>query len=170
MGADHHLVPTMMIVNEPGTTEPRPPRPVGGGAPAGGGGGGGPASDAIANRRPVLLSNAMVRAPLPGHVFRFCSTSKLVALFSLTMVIVPLPCVLNASIVAWLNAAPSELPASGSRSRIFPSFALRITNRCDGFAGSTGVPAGPMPLQAANRIAFFASSARPLHPPLSPNG
>jgi hypothetical protein len=38
-------------------------------------------------------------APFEGQVFRFCSTSKSVGLFSLTMVIVPLPCVLNASIV-----------------------------------------------------------------------
>jgi hypothetical protein len=44
------------------------------------------------------------------------------------MVIVPLPCELNASIVAGLNAAPSEPPASGSLARIFPSFALRMTN------------------------------------------
>src|SRR5204863_6709610 len=110
-----YLLPTMMIVKEPGTTEPRPPRPPGGGVvPAGGGGGGGPTSDAIANRWPVLLSNAMVRAPFDGHVFRFWITSKVVGLFSLTMVIVPFPWVLNASIVAGLNAAPSELPASGS--------------------------------------------------------
>src|SRR4029434_6755616 len=108
-------MPTTMIVHEPGIALPRPPRPpAGGGVPAGGGGGGGAASDAIAKRRPVLLSNAMVRAPFVGHVFRFCSTSKLVGLFSLTMVIVPLPCVLNASFVAGLKAAPSELPASGS--------------------------------------------------------
>ena len=51
----------------------------------------------------------------------------------MTRVIVPLPCVLNASLVAGLNAAPSELPASDSRSRIFPSFALRMTNVCGGF-------------------------------------
>src|SRR5580765_5517736 len=176
-----------MIVNEPGTAAPRPaPRPpAGGGVPAGGGGGGGPTSDAIAKRCPVLLSNAIVRAPLPGHVLRSCSTSKLVGLFSLTMVIVPLPCVLNASIVCGLNVAPSEPPASGSRSRIFPSFALRITNVCGGLAlgsgvgggpagaGAPGVPragAGPTALHAANRIEFFTSSASPLHPPLSPNG
>src|SRR5215813_161504 len=148
-----------MIVKDPGIAVPRPPRPVGG-TPAGGGG---PASDAIAKRWPVLLSNAIVRAPLPGHVFRFCSTSKLVALFSLTIVIVPLPCVLNASIVAGLNVAPSELPASGSLSRIFPSFALKMTNVCGGLAlgsgagggpagGCPGVPrdgAGPMALHAA---------------------
>src|SRR5947207_12384082 len=160
----------MMIVKEPGIAPPpRPPRPppAGGGVPAGGGGGGGAASDAIANRCPVLLSNAMVRAPFEGHVFRFCSTSKLVRLFSLTMVIVPLPCVLNASIVVGLNVAPSELPASGNLARIFPSVALRMTNVCGGLAlgsgtgggpaggGCPGVPrAGPAPtaLHAANRI------------------
>src|SRR6478752_4920714 len=147
----------MMIVNEPGIAGPRPaPRPpAGGGVPGGGGGGGGPTSDAIAKRCPVLLSNAIVRAPFDGHVFRSCSTSKLVGLFSLTMVIVPLPCVLKASIVAGLNAAPSELPASGSLARIFPSFALRMTNACGGVAfgpGADGGPGGPTTLHAANKI------------------
>src|SRR5215471_384095 len=154
----------MIIVKEPGIAPPPPPRPP---APGGGvvpAGGGGAASDAIANRWPVLLSNAIVRAPFEGQVFRFCSTSKLVGLFSLTMVIVPLPCVLNASIVAGLNVAPSELPASGSLARIFPSFALRMTNVCGGLAlgsgGGGGVPRGaaaPTALHAANRISFFAS-------------
>src|SRR5262245_36992633 len=96
-----YFAPTMMIVKEPGTVAPPRP-PAGGVAP----GGSGAASAAIANRWPVLLSYAMVRAPFDGQVFRFCSTSKLVGLFSLTMVIVPLPCVLKASIVDGLNAAP----------------------------------------------------------------
>src|SRR3977135_2117695 len=137
-------LPTMMIVKEPGIAAPRPaPRPsAGGGVPAGGGGGG-PTSDAIAKRWPVLLSNASVRAPFDGQVFRSCSTSKLVGLFSLTIVIVPLPCELNAYIVAGLNAAPSELPASGSLARIFPSFALRMTNVCGGLALGSGVGGGP---------------------------
>jgi len=65
---DVYFVPTMMIVNEPGTDPRPPPRPVAGGAPAGGGGGGGAASDAIANKCPVLLSKAIVRAPFDGHV------------------------------------------------------------------------------------------------------
>src|SRR5947207_11156737 len=167
----------MMIVKEPGIAPPpRPPRPppAGGGVPAGGGGGGGAASDAIANRWPVLLSNAIVRAPFEGQVFRFSSTSKLVELFSLTMVIVPLPCVLNASIVAGLKVAPSELPASGNLSRIFPSFALRMTNVCGGLAlgsaaggggpncpGAPRAGAAPTALHAANRTWFFASSASP---------
>src|SRR5207342_425239 len=160
-------LPTMMIVKEPGIAAPRPaPRPpAGGGVPSGGGGGGGPISDAIAKRCPVLLSNASVRAPFDGHVFRSCSTSKVVGLFSLTMVIVPLPCELKASIVEGLNTAPSEPPASGNLARIFPSFALRITNVCGGFAlgsgagaGGAGCPgagrggAGPTAAHAANRI------------------
>src|SRR4029078_7091341 len=89
--------------------------PAGDGVPAGGGGGAGPSSEAIAKRWPVLLSNAIVRAPFDGPVLRSCSPSKLVRLFSLPIVMVPLPCVLNASMVSGLNAAPSELPASGSR-------------------------------------------------------
>src|ERR1700682_2274434 len=157
----------MMIVKEPGIAAPRPaPRPpAGGGVPAGGGGGGGPTSDAIAKRWPVLLSNAIVRAPFDGHVFRSCSTSKLVGLFSLTIVIVPLPCVLNASIVAGLNAAPSEPPASGRFASILPSVALRITIiGCGGCTG--GLPDRP---HAAKSTWFFTSNASPLHPPLSTN-
>src|SRR6478736_4755533 len=150
-------LPTMMIVKDPGIAAPRPaPRPpAGGGVPAGGGGGGGATSAAIAKRWPVLLSNAIVRAPFDGHVFRSCSTSKLVGLFSLTMVIVPLPCVLKASMVCGLKAAPSDPPASGSLATIFPSFALRMTKVWGGFApGSVdgGVPVGPTALHAANRI------------------
>ena len=119
------------------------PRPGPPGVPAGGDGSGGAASDAIANRCPVLLSNAIVRAPFEGHVFKFCSTSKLVGLFSLTIVIVPFPWVLNASIVAGLNVAPSEPPASGSLARIVPSLALKMTNVCGGFAFGSGVDGGP---------------------------
>src|SRR5215471_10733969 len=132
----------MMIVKEPGIAPPPPPRPppAGGVDPAGGAGAG---SDAIANRWPVLLSNAIVRAPLNCHVLRFSSISKVVGFFSLTMVMVPFPCVLNASIVAGLNVAPSELPASGSLLRIFPSFALRMTNVCGGLALGSGVGGGP---------------------------
>ena len=113
------------------------------GVPAGGDGSGGAASDAIAKRWPVLLSNAIVRAPFEGHVFKFCSTSNLVGLFSLTIVIVPLPCVLNASIVAGLNTAPSEPPASGSLARMVPSLALKTTKVCGGFAFGSGVDGGP---------------------------
>ena len=83
----HYFIPTIMIVNEPGMARPRPIPP---GLPAGGDGSGA-ASDAIANRCPVLLSKAIVRAPFEGHVFKFCSTSNFVGLFSLMIVIVPLP-------------------------------------------------------------------------------
>src|SRR6186713_741902 len=124
-----------MIVKEPGIGPPRPPpRPAGGGVPAGGAGGGGAGSEAIRKKWLVLLSNVSVRAPLNGQVFRSCTASKLVGLFSLMMVIVPLPCELNASIVAGLKYAPSEPPASGRRARTFPSFALRMTNVCGGLA------------------------------------
>src|SRR3954454_17966933 len=98
----------MMIVKEPGIAAPRPPRPPAGGAVSpGGGDGGGPISDAIAKRCPVLLSHPIGRAPFDGHVFRSCSTSKLVGLFCLTIVIVPWPCVLRSWMVRGLNAASS---------------------------------------------------------------
>src|SRR6185295_2239321 len=109
--------------------------PPGGVVPAGGGGGGGPVSAAITKRCCVLLSKVIVRAPT--IVSRFCSTSNVVGFFSLMMVIVPLLCALNASIVTGLKAAPSEPPASGSVVRILPSFALMIT-----IVGWAGVPCG----------------------------
>src|ERR1035441_40208 len=86
-------LPTIRIVNEPGTTVPwgaRPPRPLSGGVA--GAAGAGPRSWLIVKMWFVLLSNVMVRAPF--MVFRFCSTSKLVGLFSFTTVNVPLPCAL----------------------------------------------------------------------------
>src|SRR5262252_5267071 len=117
-------LPISTIVKEPGIVGPRAgPRPAGGGGAPGAGVGGGPVSTDITYRCCVLLSNVIVRAPF--IVSRFCSTTNVVGLVSLTMVIVPLPCALNASIVAGLNAAPSELPASGNVVRILPSFALR---------------------------------------------
>src|SRR5207244_6455669 len=127
--------PIIRIVNEPGTAAPAPPRP-----PPGGGGGAGPRSTLIVRIRFVLPSNAIVRAPF--IVCRFCSTSKLVGLFSLTTVSVPLPCVLNASIVSGLNTAPSDPPASGRVARTFPSFALITTIfGAGGVAG--GLPEAP---------------------------
>src|ERR1017187_8933720 len=80
-------LPIIRMVTEPGTAAPWGPRP-----PPGGGGGAGPRSWLIVKMWFVLLSNVIVRAPF--IVARFCSTSKLVALFSLTAVNVPLPCVL----------------------------------------------------------------------------
>src|SRR5262249_42012185 len=72
-------LPIIRIVNEPGTAAPRAPRP-----PPGGGGGAGPRSSLIVKMWFVLLSNAIVRAPF--IVCRFCSTSKLIGLVSLTTV------------------------------------------------------------------------------------
>jgi hypothetical protein len=112
-------LPITRIVNDPGTTAPWAPRP-----PPGGGGGAGPRSWLIVRMWFVLLSKVIVRAPF--IVSRFCSTSKLVGLFSFTTVNVPLPCVLNASIVEGLNTAPSDPPASGTLVRILPSVALRM--------------------------------------------
>src|SRR5260221_2652400 len=158
-GDPRRYLPTTRIVNEPGTAAPGVARP-----PPGGGGPAGPRSMLIVRMWFVLLSNVIVRAPF--IVFRFCSTSKLVGLFSLTMVSVPLPCVLNASMVDGLNAAPSEPPASGSFARIFPSVALRIT-----IVGAGGCAGGlPELAHAAKRTWFLSSSARPWHPPTSPNG
>src|SRR5215468_5927158 len=130
-----------------------------------------------AHVRPVRRRHRQEPRSAPFIVSRFCSTSKLVGLFSLTIVSVPLPCVLNASMVDGLKVAPSEPPARGSFARIFPSFALRMTNVWGGFAfglgAGGGVPrggAGPTALHAANRTPFFTSSASPLHPPFSSNG
>ncbi len=54
-----------------------------------------------------------VRVLAPAMVSRFCSTSKVVGPASFTTTVsVPLPWVLKVSIVAGLNAAPSEAPAS----------------------------------------------------------
>src|ERR1019366_7903298 len=145
-------LPTTRIENESGNigprAGPRPPRPCGGAPPAGGvagGGGGGPYSAAIVSMWFVFVSNVSVLAP--AIVWRSCSTAKLVGLFSLTIVLVPLPCELKASIVAGLNTAPSEPPASGSEVMILPSSALRIT-----IMGCAGVTAGiPDCPQAAKR-------------------
>src|SRR5271157_100468 len=161
-------LPIIRMVNEPGTTVPcgpRPPRPLSGvvGGVAGAAGAG-PRSWLIVKMWFVLLSNAMVRAPF--MVLRFCSTSKLVGLFSLTTVSVPFPWVLKASFVAGLKMAPSDPPASGRLVRILPSLALRITIMgCAGWAGGL-----PELAHAANNTWFFASSASPLHLPLSPKG
>ena len=74
--------------------------------------------------------------------------------------------VANASIVAGLNCAPSELPGSGSVVRMRPSFALMTT-----MVGCAGCPcAGVMDdcPQATKSTSFFTSSASPLHrPPLA---
>ena len=127
-----------------------------------GAGGAGPRSCDMVKRWPVLLSSVTVRAPF--MVCKFCSTSKLVGLFSLTIVMVPLPWVLKTSLVAGLKTAPSDPQASGSLVRILPSLALRITMVGCGEGGSVLAR-----LQAAKRIWFLTSMARPLQPPLSTN-
>src|ERR1700736_6879197 len=96
-----YYLPTTRIENESGNIGPRGPRPAGpaGGAPPAGGvagAGGGPYSAAIVRMWFFLVSSVSVFAP--GMVWRSCSTSKLVGLFSLTMVMVPLPWELNASL------------------------------------------------------------------------
>src|SRR5438874_1895378 len=105
---------------------PRPPRPGVGVAVGAGvaGTGGGPYSAAIVRMWLVLVSKVRVLAPV--MVWRFCSTAKLVGLFSLTIVMVPLPWELKTSIVAGLKTAPSEAPASGRVVMILPSSALRM--------------------------------------------
>src|SRR6185369_5075260 len=156
-------LPTTRIENESGSigprAGPRPPRPCGGAPPAGGaagGGGGGPYSAAIVRIWFVFVSSVSVLAPT--IVWRSCSTAKLVGLFSLTIVMVPLPCELKASIVAGLKTTPSEPPTNGSEVMILPSSALRITIR--GCAGVTaGIPDCP---HAAKSTWFLTSSARPL--------
>src|SRR5581483_9242472 len=163
--------PIIRIVNDPGTACPIAGRPFGrAGAP----GGGGVRSCDIVKRCPVFVSSVIVRAPF--IVLSTCSTSKLTGLFSFTTVNVPFPPVLKASIVAGLNTAPSEFPANGSFARIFPSFALSTTiaacdcpaagpPRCAAFGASPAAATGL--LHAANSTPFFASSANPLHPPIS---
>src|SRR3979411_2631986 len=70
-----HYLPTTTIANVSGIIAPRAGR-------APGCGGGGAANSAVINRMlPVLLSSVSVFAR--GGVFTFCSTAKLVGLFSL---------------------------------------------------------------------------------------
>src|ERR1017187_3973803 len=106
--------PTTIIENESGTICPRR-------CP----GGGGVNSPVIEKIWFVLVSTVIVRAP--SFVCAFCSTSKLVGLFSLMTVSVPSPCELNASIVFGLNPAPSTPLPIGRVVMILPSSAFRIT-------------------------------------------
>src|ERR1035438_1829529 len=83
--------PTTRMENESGSMGARPPRPppffwASLGASAGGAGGG-PYSAAISRMWSVLLSSVRVLAR--GMVCRFCSTTKLVGLFSLMTSSVP---------------------------------------------------------------------------------
>jgi hypothetical protein len=95
---------------------------------AGAPGGAGANSADMSKRWLVLLSNVRVLAT--GMVFRVCSTTKLVGLFSLTTVNVPSLCELNASIVEGLNTAPSVPEPIGRVVMIVPFSGLRITIVC----------------------------------------
>ena len=81
----------------------------------------------MVNRCPVLLSNVIVRAPF--IVVRFCSTSNVVGLVSFTIVIVPFPWLLNASIVFGLNCAPSDPEAKDNADPGVTAFPLRLLPR-----------------------------------------
>ncbi len=61
------------------------------------------------------MARLAVERDRPGaiHGLKILLHFELVGLFSLTIVMVPLPCVLKASMVAGLKTAPSDPPASG---------------------------------------------------------
>src|SRR6202000_2757590 len=144
--ASARYLPTNRIANESGTLCPRAGRPPGEGA------GAGVNSAVISSNRSVLRSRVSVFAR--GCVCSVCSTTKLVGLFSFTIVNVPSPCELNASIVFESKTAPSDPLPIGNVSRIFPLPAFKITIVC-------GLR------QDANRILFFTSIANPAQvPPL----
>src|ERR1017187_862976 len=109
-----------------GARGPRPPFfwASGGGASAGGAGGG-PHSAGLISTWLVLVSIVSVLAP--RMVVTFCSTTKLVGLFSLMTVKVPSPFELKASMVLGLKVAPSVPVPIGKVSRILPVSELRIT-------------------------------------------
>src|SRR5271154_5717204 len=135
-------LPATRIENVPGTMAERAGRSPGGTV-------GAVNSAATVKIRFVFASSVRVLAR--GIVSRVCSTVKLVGPFSFTIVSVPSFWELNASVVFGLNAAPSEPRPIGRVARIFPSPALRITMFC-------GLR------QAAKRMLFFTSIARPAHP------
>src|ERR1017187_2906064 len=128
-------LPIIRMVNEPGTAAPWGPRP-----PPGGGGGAGPRSWLIVKMWFVWLSNVIVQAPF--IVARFCSTSKLAGLFSLTTVNVPLPCV------------PSPLP--NCREKHGRAVLRRATDSAIGgirtSAARNATPASEITLESMRRI------------------
>src|SRR5208337_208482 len=128
------------------------PPVAGGAAPAGGAGGAGvgPYSAVIRKRLPVFVSSVMVLARC--GVNTVCSKEKLVGEFSLITVRVPSPCELKTSIVSGLKVAPSQPTPIGRSVMMCPSAADKIIMLF-------------LSRQAAKRIPFFASSARPAHPP-----
>ena len=79
----------------------------------------------------VFVSNVEVLAPI--IVCTVCSTSKLVGLFSFTMVSVPSPCELNASIVDALKTAPSTPAPMGNVFRIIAAQQVMAITLFGGF-------------------------------------
>ena len=141
-------LPTIRSTNEPGSMGPR-------GGPAGRAGApGGAGANSADISKMWFVFRSIVSVLATGMVVRFCSTTKLVGLFSLITVSVPSLCELNASIVDGLNTAPSVPAPIGTVVMILPSLALRIT-----------IVWGLR--QATNRTWLFALSASPAHvPPL----
>jgi hypothetical protein len=114
------------------------------------GAGGGPYSAVMSRMWPVLVSR--VRSWRGRGVVTVCSTTKLVGEFSLMTVRVPSPWELKASMVAGLKVAPSQPLPMGRSVMMWPSVAERMT----------------MSLflrQAAKRMLFLTSRARPAQPP-----
>ena len=119
-------------------------------APGGGVDGTGPYSAVIVKMWSVLESRVRVFAR--AGVGTVCSTAKLVGESSLITVSVPSPCELKASMVAGLKVAPSQPTPVGRSVMMWPSVAERMTMLF-------------LSRQAAKRMLFFASRARPAQPP-----
>src|SRR3984957_15988449 len=126
------------------------------GAPGGGGGalgataGGGADLAVMREIWPVFESRVSVLAR--AGVGTVCSTEKLAGEFSLMTVRGPSPCELKVSMVSGLGVAPSQPTPVGRSVRMCPSVAERITMLW-------------LSRQAAKRMLFLASSARPAQPP-----
>src|SRR5512146_1912513 len=115
--------PTQRTSRLPGP--PRPPR-----APPAAGALGSPAAAAARSvqiRTMRLFFESSEQVLHPALVSTFCSTAKLVGLFSLMIVSVPSRWELNASIVFGLKPPPSVPLPIGSVARTFPSSAFKMT-------------------------------------------
>jgi hypothetical protein len=99
-----------------------------------------------------LVFISRVRTFARAGVATVCSTEKLLDEFSCTTVSVPSPCELKASIVVELKVAPSVPLPIGRSVMICPSVADRMIMFL-------------LSRHEAKRILFFASNARPAHPP-----
>src|ERR1700739_3455417 len=139
----------------------RGPRAYDGGAPGagvvvaaacvgGGGAGTGAKLGGVSRVCPGFASSVSVLAR--AGVGTVCSTLKLVGESSLITVSVPSPWELNVSIVAGLKVAPSHPLPMGRSVMMCPSVAERMIMFL-------------LSRQAAKRMLFFASSARPAQPP-----